>query len=134
MVTLPPVLYRLFLKKAETMPSRPKKFKRSQAATEIHIVERRETATNRGYSWRWRKFSKLYLEKHPLCVMCEVEGRIKVAEVTDHITPHRGDPRLMWDEGNLQALCKMHHDSHKQAFEKSGKIIRTIGLDGLPIA
>ncbi|WP_295219971.1 HNH endonuclease signature motif containing protein, partial [Ruminococcus sp.] len=32
------------------------------------------------------------------------------ATVVDHIIPHRGDPHLMWDESNWQALCKSCHD------------------------
>ncbi|MGN0150610.1 MAG: HNH endonuclease, partial [Clostridia bacterium] len=31
--------------------------------------------------------------------------------VVDHIVPHRGDERLMWDENNWQALCKPCHDN-----------------------
>lgn len=27
------------------------------------------------------------------------------ARVVDHITPHRGDVALFWDESNWQALC-----------------------------
>jgi 5-methylcytosine-specific restriction protein A len=33
-----------------------------------------------------------------------------VAEVVDHIKPHKGDMTLFWDENNWQSLCKMHHD------------------------
>ncbi|WP_336801465.1 HNH endonuclease [Kaistia sp. MMO-174] len=35
----------------------------------------------------------------------------------DHITPHRGDPRLFWDPSNLQTLCKPCHDRDKQRLE-----------------
>lgn len=34
--------------------------------------------------------------------------------VVDHIEPHKGNLVLFWDEGNLQALCKRCHDTHKQ--------------------
>ena len=37
------------------------------------------------------------------------QGRyVKVTDV-DHIVPHRGDPRLFWDEENWQALCHSCH-------------------------
>ena len=38
------------------------------------------------------------------------KGRAVTATVVDHITPHRGNPILFWDEGNWQSLCKPCHD------------------------
>nr|DAZ53348.1 MAG TPA: HNH endonuclease [Caudoviricetes sp.] len=38
------------------------------------------------------------------------QGRYTKATVVDHITPHRGDPRLFWDEANWQPMCKQCHD------------------------
>ncbi len=40
--------------------------------------------------------------------------------VADHIRPHRGDPDLFWDEGNLQCLCAPCHNSAKQKEERAG--------------
>lgn len=70
---------------------------------------------------------------HPLCVMCQAEGRIEAATVVDHIKPHRGDQALFWDRDNWQSLCKRHHDSDKQMLEKSGRVRAQIGLDGWPV-
>ena len=56
-------------------------------------------------SSRWRRTSRNYLLKHPICAMCGNE-----AEVVDHIIPHRNDADLFWDEGNWQPLCKKCHD------------------------
>ncbi len=39
--------------------------------------------------------------------------------VADHKAPHRGDPRLFWDEGNVHTLCTWCHSSLKQAEEKA---------------
>jgi len=60
-------------------------------------------------SYAWRKYRKIYLESHPVCVMCEAEGIVTPANVVDHIVPIRqgGDK---FDEKNLQALCRRHHD------------------------
>jgi 5-methylcytosine-specific restriction enzyme A len=91
----------------------------------------RPTARQRGYSWRWEKVRKFYLLAHPLCVMCSQEGRITAASVVDHIKPHKGDQQLFWDPSNWQALCKPHHDSHKQRQERGG--IQIIGDDGWPV-
>ena len=72
----------------------------------------RENAAQRGYDSRWRSARKRYLVRHPLCALCWKEGKTVPATVVDHVIPHRGDPRLFWDEGNWQPLCKGCHD-HK---------------------
>lgn len=97
-------------------------------------TDRRKTA-ERGYGARWQKARAEYLSRpeNVLCVMCGAEGRITAATVVDHITPHRGDEALMWDESNWQPLCKPHHDGAKQALEKSGRVQQAVGLDGWPI-
>jgi len=63
----------------------------------------------------WRRASKGHLASNPLCVECK-----GIAEVTDHIVPHRGDVRLFWDAKNWQAMCKRCHD-RKTASEQRGK-------------
>ena len=67
-------------------------------------------AGKRGYTRQWQKISRQYLQAHPLCAECMRQGRYKKANVVDHITPHRGDPRLFWDEANWQPMCKPCHD------------------------
>lgn len=42
-----------------------------------------------------------------------------VANVVDHIKPHRGDKVLFWDSANWQPLCKECHD-RKTATEDGG--------------
>ena len=37
----------------------------------------------------------------------------------DHIIPHRGNPVLMWDESNWQALCKPCHDKKTWTEDKN---------------
>lgn len=80
---------------------------------ERHGVFNREHArqTDKIYNSRWRKISHRYLRSHPFCVECLKQGRYTKATVTDHIVPHRGNPKLMWDEHNFQALCKRCHDN-----------------------
>ena len=67
-------------------------------------------AGKRGYTRQWQKISRQYLQSHPLCAECMRQGRYTKATVVDHITPHRGDPRLFWDEANWQPMCKQCHD------------------------
>jgi 5-methylcytosine-specific restriction protein A len=70
------------------------------------------------YGRRWNKLRRLFLAHNPLCRFCERAGRITLATVVDHITPHRGDRELFWDQSNWQPLCKRCHDSTKQSQEK----------------
>ncbi len=91
----------------------------------------RKTSAQRGYGSAWQRARKAYLLAHPLCVMCQEEGRTTPAEVVDHVIPHKGDPDLFWDQENWQALCKRHHDAAKQMEDKGD----VIGCDitGIPI-
>jgi 5-methylcytosine-specific restriction enzyme A len=57
------------------------------------------------------------MDQNPLCVMCEADGRITLAQICDHIKPHRGNEELFY-AGPFQSLCKLHHDSTKQRMEK----------------
>lgn len=72
------------------------------------------TSTQRGYSYAWQKAREGFLSKHPLCAMCEEEGRVYPASVVDHKIAHRGDVKIFWDSSQWQSLCKPHHDSHAQ--------------------
>lgn len=64
--------------------------------------------------------------------MCREQGLITAATVVDHKIPHKGDYVLFWDSTNWQSLCKLHHDSTKQAAEK-GRERPAIGHDGYPM-
>lgn len=63
--------------------------------------------------------------------MCKRIGRKTKATVVDHVEPHRGDP-VRFFRGPFQSLCKPHHDSVKQSFEKTGKL-RGATDEGMPI-
>lgn len=81
---------------------------------EVHEPEHRgdrESSSRRGYDRKWQKARARFLRLHPLCVSCQKEGKFVKATVVDHITPHRGDPVLFWDENNWQPLCKVCHDN-----------------------
>lgn len=116
------------------MPSWPSSHKAlPRAAHRFEAPEtRRLTAQVRGYNSRWQAARLAFLAKHPLCVMCQAEGRVTAATVVDHIVPHRlggaiesGDAHQIhmararfWDSSNWQPLCKPHHDGTKQAIER----------------
>jgi 5-methylcytosine-specific restriction endonuclease McrA len=67
----------------------------------------------RGYGSAWQRARRGFLLANPLCVMCSAEGKTSIAQVVDHIQPHRGDQSLFWNQSNWQSLCKQHHDSDK---------------------
>jgi 5-methylcytosine-specific restriction protein A len=70
----------------------------------------RKSSTGRGYSSRWQRARKSYLANHPLCVECKANGKLVTATVVDHIQPHKGNQKLLWDTSNWQPLCKPCHD------------------------
>ena len=96
------------------------------------MAERRGTAHQRGYGYRWQQASKGFLRSHPLCAYCERQGKVTAATLVDHVVPHKGDMTLFWDRDNWQSLCKPCHDSVKAREERSGVVI---GCDasGLPL-
>jgi 5-methylcytosine-specific restriction protein A len=64
---------------------------------------------------------KKWLKDHPWCVFCLRDLGIKrLAEVVDHIVPHKGDDKLFLSTDNLQSLCKRCHDVKKQREDKRG--------------
>ena len=82
-------------------------------------VRHRASAWRRGYDNRWRKIRAAQLAMEPLCRMCLAEGKYTPATDVDHIIPHRGNPRLMYDVDNLQSLCHSCH-SRKTVLEDGG--------------
>jgi 5-methylcytosine-specific restriction protein A len=80
---------------------------------------RRSTNSEVYYGSAWKAARKAFLAEHPLCAMCEREGRFTAAAIVDHIEPHRGDLELFWRASNWQPLCKPHHDREKQREERA---------------
>lgn len=80
---------------------------------EAHTREdhaRRGSARERGYSAAWDRASKSFLAHNPLCrdpFGLHPMGRM--ATLTDHIVPHRGDRARFWDTTNWQPLCGECH-------------------------
>jgi 5-methylcytosine-specific restriction endonuclease McrA len=57
----------------------------------------------------WRRRRAFQLQVHPLCVLCEREGRTTEATIADHVVSHEGD----WNRfvlGELQSLCVECHN------------------------
>lgn len=102
-----------------TMSGRCEAHKHVERERKQQYDKSRGSAHSRGYTSKWTQYSKDYRSRHPLCVECEKHGRLILADVVDHIIPHRGDMALFWDKSNHQGLCKRCHDI-KTAAEDGG--------------
>lgn len=95
------------------MPNKPNKIKRS------YLPERKPFERIRDNSWfynsyKWRKFTKGFKQRNPLCIFCKDEGIIKETEVVDHKFQYQKG-ELGWNLNELQdyyfnALCTHHHN------------------------
>jgi 5-methylcytosine-specific restriction enzyme A len=85
--------------------------------------------------WRWRKASKAFLAKHPVCECGDACGR--PSAVTDHIIPVK-DGGEFWDRANWQALsdpCHRRKSQREQAArgELGQGRIKGCDLRGMPL-
>ena len=70
----------------------------------------------------WRRFREWFVRRHPLCEMCEREGRTERTVIVDHIRELK-DGGARYDEGNVQSLCRAcHNKKTAQEMKKRGKI------------
>ena len=77
----------------------------------------RPTAAQRGYGNPWYRESKEFLARRENRFCAFKCGR--VADLVDHIIPHRSNPKLFWDHSNWQALCTHCHNTRKQSMERA---------------
>lgn len=77
------------------------------------------SSTQLGYGYRWQMLRNRFIAQHPYCEECMKRGVLTMATDVDHVKPHHGDPRLLYDEENLQSLCKSCH-SRKTVKEDGG--------------
>ncbi len=79
------------------------------------------------HTTRWLRLRKNVLSKHPLCQMCENEGRVSAATDVHHIVPcetamtRQEMETLMFDVHNVMALCHRCHVQIHMAIGKGGK-------------
>ena len=106
------------------------RFRKHSPSTERERSQRRR----QDHDWRgwygkaeWQKLRLEILKRDKY--ICQVTGErlsgrypAPNSPVVDHKIPHRGDPALFWDPGNLQAVSKQYHDTEKQRLERNGEI------------
>lgn len=109
MPTLPPLF-----RPAHLGPRR-----RAEARRQQEQAQRRGTAAERLYDARWQRTSTAWRKQpeNALCVCCRANGVVKLAELVDHIVPHKGDLELFWDQANWQSLCDRCHQTIKRPLE-----------------
>ena len=61
------------------------------------------------YSAKWRKLRLRYVRQHPLCEICNSEGRISRGTEVHHKNPRALAPELELVWSNLQTLCRACH-------------------------
>lgn len=105
----------------------------------IHLMDhkqrydaRRLNSNQRGYTARWQRARKQFLDVHPLCCLCLERGEIVTATVVHHTVKHNGDMVLFWDETKWQSVCEDCHNSIAQSHEKSSSI--SFNVDGIPLS
>jgi 5-methylcytosine-specific restriction protein A len=83
-------------------------------------IKARANSGERGYNSVWRKHRKAFLNSNPWCKHCfDKSNLLVVANVVDHIIPHKGDNDLFWGRANWQPLCYSCH-SKKTVTEDGG--------------
>lgn len=88
------------------------------------IMAKNKTYNRLIHTGRWLQLRKIVLNEHPLCQICEKEGRISAAVEVHHIVPcevaSNADEmaRLMYDRHNLVAVC---HNCHVELHQQMGK-------------
>ena len=67
----------------------------------------RDPQTKRRYGRVWKRIRDRYMNAHPLCEQCQMEGRLTKAEQVHHIKPlsEGGDH----SDSNLMSLCSSCH-------------------------
>lgn len=96
------------------MPSvPPKHLPPGIAAQRAQALRDANTHTNRLYDSRWRKFRNRYVRDNPLCALCLAEGLVSEGVELDHIKPI-SEGGAMYDQRNLQLLCRTHHARKRQ--------------------
>ena len=67
----------------------------------------RTPTMKRQYNGAWPRIRKAFIAAHPLCEVCQSEGRVTAAAEVHHIVPlAQGGTHA---EDNLMALCKECH-------------------------
>lgn len=88
---------------------KPKKFE-----TKKFNLNKRESASERGYDHEWSKFCFRFKHYNPNCYACNSNIKINV----DHIQNKREFPELAETPDNFMPLCQTCHSTVTNLFER----------------
>lgn len=103
------------------MPKMPTRHRPTRQRLPIrrHVPRGYRTKRSSDYNARWKRISKHYLRRHPLCCdpfgYHDEDGIIVVANEVDHIVPLRAGGTHA--SKNLQALCRSCHSKKTVRFD-----------------
>lgn len=94
--------------------------RKRDAERKARFDKTRPSSSQRGYTGKWDRASRAFLRRWPYCARCgeELDLDTPRAAVVDHITPHKGDQDLFWNQDNWQRLCTPCHSGAKQREER----------------
>jgi len=97
--------------------------KQKQRLTE-QLGRTKESQSGFYTSKEWKYLRNKHIKENPICIECEKNGRVRSAEVVDHIKSVDEFPMLALDPTNLQSLCNYHHISKTNADKKAKRIMK----------
>ena len=104
------------------MPTHPNQHRpagwRPPAERVVEYDRWRGSASDRGYDATWRKTRNAFMAANPICRICLDAGRVRVADMVDHIVPVKIAPDGLLDPDGLQSLCNACHQTKTRADEK----------------
>ena len=91
---------------------RPKRFN-----TKKFELNKRESASKRGYDWKWFNYRKKFLAANTKCYCCGQQSN-----VVDHYVAWKLDKeKYFWNEQNYIPLCDYHHNFITAKFDRHSK-------------
>ena len=91
------------------------------------ILDYKRLRTERDYrnkfylSTQWRKLREIVFAREPLCRMCKEKGKIKLAQMVDHIVDITLSPHLCLEISNCAPLCWECHTKKTAATTNNPK-------------
>lgn len=82
--------------------------KHKKVATKEYEHFHRGYKASERYGSSWRRIRSEYVKAHPLCEMCQADGRLTPVALVHHKTPL--DEGGTNDFSNLMSLCKSCHN------------------------
>lgn len=68
---------------------------------------KRDKEAEKKYNRSWKKLRELYIAQHPLCEMCQKEGKLTPVDEVHHIIPIKEGGSNTWS--NCMSLCHACH-------------------------